>query len=210
MEFISSENGLKMTTVGLASEDGREIYAEIDDISLADECRSFLRYAGEYIESRHAIEPGEKLGYGYWITKLVEDDKRGLCFWEYGPDTVEYVPGISNTLRFWRDQHQECKNASSPFSPPNAGQMVVISEGVFEGDDVQGIRYPSPKPMSGWWITTDRYDGNLSSLKTIHAYHLTAKRPDLARFLALAVGYRFYSDNGEVRFDSKVLDDDNA
>jgi len=102
MEFISSENGLKMTTVGLASEDGREIYAEIDDISLADECRSFLRYAGEYIESRHAIEPGEKLGYGYWITKLVEDDKRGLCFWEYGPDTVEYVPGISNTLRFWR------------------------------------------------------------------------------------------------------------
>jgi hypothetical protein len=83
--------------------------------------------------------------------------------------------------------------------------MVVISDGVFDGDHVQGVRYPSPEHMSGWWITTDRYDGKVSSLKTIHAYHLTRERPDLAPFLALAVGYRFYSDNGGVRFDPKVI-----
>jgi hypothetical protein len=85
--------------------------------------------------------------------------------------------------------------------------LITVSEGVFEGDDVQGVRYRLPSHMSGWWITTVRYNGALSSLKNVHEYLLTASRPDLTRFLALAVGYRFYSDNGEVKFDPKTIDD---
>jgi hypothetical protein len=205
MDIISTDDGLEMATVGLGSESGCEICARIDDVSLADECREFIRFAAAYIEDGHPIKPGETLGYGYWITKAVPDVKGRLCFWEYAPDGAEYVAGVSNTLRYWKDQHSVCGRASSLFCPPNAGQMVAISDGVFEGGDVQGVRYPSPAHMSGWWITTDRYDGNVSSLKTVHAYHLTATRPDLTQFLALAFGYRFYSDNGEVRFDSKIL-----
>jgi hypothetical protein len=205
MEMISTDDGLEVATVGLRSDSGYEICARFDDVSLGGECRDFIRFAAEYVQNGHFIKPGETLGYGYWITKAVADDKGRLCFWEYAPGAVEYVPGISNALRYWRDQHSVCGRASSLFCPPNAGQMVAISDGVFEGDDVQGVRYPSPSHMSGWWITTDRYDGNVSSLRTVHAYHLTATRPDLAQFLALAVGYRFYSDNGEVRFDPKVL-----
>lgn len=206
MEIISSDDGLTMTTVGLCSEGGPEICATVDDISLSDECRQFILFVSAYIAEGHQIQPGETLGYGYWITKATADDKGRLCFWEYTPDAVEYVPGVSKTLRYWRDQHRVCEKASSLFSPPSAEQLITISDGVFEGDDVQGVRYPSPAHMSGWWITTDRYDGNISSLRTVHAYHLTAKRPDLAPFLALAYGYRFYSDNGEVRFDPKVID----
>jgi hypothetical protein len=205
MEIIASDDGLTMTTLGLRSSGGLEICATADDIDLMEECRRFLLFAAAYIEDGNQIMAGETLGYGYWITKAMADDKCGLCFWEYTSDAKEYVPGISNTLRYWRDQHQICEAASSLFSPPNAQQLVTISDGVFEGDDVQGVRYPSPTHMSGWWITTDRYDGNASSLKTVHAYHLTAQRPDLARFLALAYGYRFYSDNGEVRFDQKII-----
>lgn len=205
MKIIAAGEGLEMATVGLRLMDGREICAAIDDVNLSNECRAFVQFAAEYIESGHPIKPGEMLGYGYWITKAVADDKGRLCFWEYTPDAVEYVPGVSNAVRYWRDQHRVCERASSLFCPPNAGQMVVISDGVIEGDAVQGVRYPSPSHMSGWWITTDRYDGNVSSLRTVHAYHLTAARPDLAAFLGLATGYRFYSDNAEVRFDSTVL-----
>lgn len=195
-----------MTTVGLEQTVGYEICAAVDDANLREECREFLLFVSRYIEEGNQIQPGETLGYGYWITKAVADDSGKLCFWEYERDAVEYIPGISNTVRYWRDQHQVCAEASSLYAPPNAEQLIVISVGVFDGDVVQGVRYPSPGHMSGWWVTTDRYDGNVSSLNTVHAYHLTAKRPDLAKYMALAYGYRFYSDNGEVRFDPKILD----
>jgi hypothetical protein len=208
MEIISSDDGLNLTTVGLQETAGYEICAAIDDTNLRDECHGFLTFVASYINSGHRIQSGETLGYGYWITKAIGENGGNLSFWEYEPEAVKYVPGITNTLRYWRDQHQICTMASSLYSPPNAEQLIVISDGVFEGEDVQGVRYPSPGHMSGWWITTDRYDGNVSSLKTVHAYHLTAKRPDLAKFIALAYGYRFYSDNGEVRFDPKVVDGD--
>ena len=206
LEIVSSDDGLTMTTVGLRSAGHREIRAAVDDMSLVEECHRFLLCVSSYIEAGHQIKRGETFGYGYWITKAISDKQGRLCFWEYTPDAVEFVPGVSTTLRYWRDQHRVCERASSLFDPPNAQQMVVISDGVFEGDDVQGVRYPSPYPMSGWWITADRYDGNVSSLRTFHAHHLTSKRPDLAAFLALAYGYRFYSDNAEVRFDKKVID----
>jgi hypothetical protein len=72
---------------------------------------------------------------------------------------------------------------------------------------VQGIRYPSPDHMSGWWITTDRYDGNIKSLRYEHTYHVTAARPALAKYLALPDGFRFnFSAGEEVWFDEKVLE----
>jgi hypothetical protein len=77
--------------------------------------------------------------------------------------------------------------------------------GGFGGEPVQGVRYPSPEHMSGWWITTDRYNGDVATLKTLHAYHLTARRPDLTRYLALAYGFRFYSEASEIRFDPKAM-----
>lgn len=37
--------------------------------------------------------------------------------------------------------------ADPPFPAPD--QLVVMSEGVYEGDVVEGVRYPSPEHMSG-------------------------------------------------------------
>jgi len=45
--------------------------------------------------------------------------------------------------------------------------------------------------MSGWWLITEKYDGNIESLNHEHTYHVTAARPDLASFLALPYGFRF-------------------
>jgi hypothetical protein len=207
VEIVTSADGLTISTEGLRfGAGGQEICASVDDVDLGDECRKFVAFILSYMSEGREINLGETIGYGYWIAKAVADKNGRTCFWERSPDGNEYIPGVSNTLRYWRDQHRVCEAASSLFVPPNAAQMVAISDGVLEGDVVQGVRYPSPSHMSGWWITTDRYDGNVSSLRTVHAYHVTSKRPDLAMFLSLAFGYRFYSDNGEVRFDPKVVD----
>ena len=73
-----------------------------------------------------------------------------------------------------------------------ASQMVVISKGIYEGVvPVEGVRYASPKHMSGWWLTTDEYDGDINSLNTVHFKHVVEHRPELAIYMALPVGYRF-------------------
>ncbi|WP_157201578.1 hypothetical protein [Massilia sp. Root418] len=168
MEIILSNDELTTSTDGLSSELGYEISATVDDITLIDECRRFVLFVANYVLKGRKIKPEETLAYGYWITKVRLEISGRLNFWEYRPDAREYVPGISNTLRYWREQHEVCNAIGSVFSPPNAEQLITVSEGVFEGDDVQGVRYRSPSHMSGWWITTDRYNGALSSLKNVH------------------------------------------
>lgn len=104
--------------------------------------------------------------------------------------------------------------AGKPQEPSGAGdehlpkpdQLVVISDGVYEGDTVEGVRYPSPQHMSGWWLTTDRYDGDIKSLRTVHFRHVAEARPDLVGFLKLPFGYRFFSGNGDAWFDQKVAE----
>ncbi|MBF7074579.1 hypothetical protein ISG33_14330 [Glaciecola sp. MH2013] len=44
--------------------------------------------------------------------------------------------------------------------------MVVISDGIYENNGpVEGVRYPSPEHMSGWWLTTELYNGDIKTLK---------------------------------------------
>lgn len=203
-------NGLTCKTDGLYERLGYEISATVNNPSLIQDCEQFVKFVLSYILDGHVINAGESIGYGYWITKALTNGRADLEFWEYNADATDYIFGVTNTLQYWQEQHQICEKTSSVFTPPRADQMIVISDGVYEGDIVQGVRYQSPKHMSGWWITTDRYDGDVNSLKTVHAYHLTEKRPDLVKFLALSVGHRFYSDNEEVKFDQSLLDDGNS
>lgn len=104
-------------------------------------------------------------------------------------------------------QRKCCEHYSAQFTPVNLDQLVVISEGVYEGDKpIEGVRYPSPEHMSGWWLTTDKYDGNTNSLKTVHYTHIIEERPEVAIYLALPSGYRFQlgGDDERVWFDEDV------
>ena len=107
-----------------------------------------------------------------------------------------------------QNSSRKSREVSSPGNRylPKADQLVVISEGVYEGDVVQGVRYPSPEHMSGWWLTTDRYDGDIKSLKTVHFHHVAECRPDLFDFFGLPFGYRFFSGDGHTWFDQAVAD----
>ena len=88
-------------------------------------------------------------------------------------------------------QKQCCKHYGVEYCPVNLQQMVVISEGLYNVKPVEGVRYPSPQHMSGWWLTTDDYNGEVETLKTVHLEHIVGKRPDIAIYLALPFGFRF-------------------
>ena len=100
-----------------------------------------------------------------------------------------------------------CVHYGADYLPPQMNQLVVISEGIYEGEvPVEGIRYASPEHMSGWWLTTDLYNGDTETLKTVHYQHICDKRPDLAIYMALPYGYRFLLGGKEehVWFDEEV------
>jgi hypothetical protein len=160
----------------------------------------------EYLESSRArITAHQTLNYGYWLVKFEPIVGGLLDVWEYDPEMKEFGHGGSLALRYWREQHEICEKAQASFAPPYPEKLTSVSAGVMEGQPAEGVRYHIGEPMSGWIIVTDQYDGNIQSLTNHHTYHITAARPDLAKFLALPCGFRFNQTKGEqVWFDPEV------
>ena len=196
--------GLTCQTAGLSAQLGYEIEATVNSPLLQEECCAFLLFVGKHLAGGSSIQNGDTIRYGYWLTKAQLEDGRPLSFYEWNAEMTKFVHGVSVAVTYWRDQNMICDKVGASFCPPHPEQMVVISDGVYEGDAVEGVRYPSPDHMSGWWLTTDRYNGDVSTLKTVHAHHISATRSDLGKFLALPFGYRFYSPQSDVWFDQKV------
>jgi hypothetical protein len=208
VKIQQSDRRFTVRTEGLKASGRSEISVEVD-AGLLEESERFLKFVSNYLSgSGKQLKPGETMAYGYWLVKFQEAEQGNpLETWEYSADASTFVKGGDLTLGYWRDQHIVCTQHKAVFSPPRPDKLTVISAGVLEGLPVQGIRYPSPDHMSGWWITTDLYDGNIKSLRHEHTYHLTAARPDLAKYLALPDGFRFnFSVAEEVWFDEKVLE----
>ena len=102
-----------------------------------------------------------------------------------------------------------CEHYKTDFIPPTQEQLVTISEGVLEGaHEIEGVRYPSPDHMSGWWLTTDLYNGDVGSLKTVHFSHIEEALPQVSQYMALPFGYRFVlgGESEHVWFDSKAAE----
>ena len=201
-----SDSRPSIRTLGLASVGHLEFRAEVLDPELMGEAEEFLNYVTHYVTtSGKRIGPGETMAYGYWLVKFERADDNTLETWEYKADASDFVKGANLTLRYWRDQHIICKLHEAEFRPPRPDKLTVVSAGVLEGAPVEGVRYPSPDHMSGWWITTDQYNGDIKTLKHQHTYHVTAARPELAKYLALPDGFRFnLSGVEDVWLDEKV------
>lgn len=106
-------------------------------------------------------------------------------------------------------QQECCENFKAQYTPVDEEQLVVISDGVYEGLPLEGVRYPSPDHMSGWWLTTDKYNGNTESLKTVHFSHIIEYLPRVAIYMALPSGFRFMlgGEDENAWFDKNVADD---
>lgn len=190
-------------SVGLGDSD---VELTVSDRSWVEDGRALVGTIAAYVEgSGRRLKGGETFRYGYWLVRF-EAMSRRLSISEYAADASRFVPGADLALRYWRDQHEVCDAAGAPFTPPRADQMVAVSDGVYQGDAVQAVRYRAPDHMTGWYLTTARFNGDVSTLTVEHIHHMTAQRPDLARYLALPPGHRFDTTGGgdDVWFDAGV------
>lgn len=196
---------LSLRSEGLDALGHPEIVVSVQDPKLRQYAEELLFFLSNYIEQGNILQPSETMAYGYWLLKFQSRDEKTLETWEYNDEATKFVGGTSRTLRYWKDQHEVCRRFGAEFQPPRPDKLTVVSKGVLEGRAVQGVRYPSPDHMSGWWITTDQYDGDTKSLKQEHTYHVTRARPELAKYLALPDGFRFdLSVKEDVWKDEKI------
>ncbi|MBC8798477.1 hypothetical protein H0S63_22100 [Shewanella algae] len=191
--------------MGLEPLVGYELCVSSSDKTLSQECFDFIKFVADYILNNRVIQHEETFLYGYWLTKVFLTDGHKLVFYEYNLEATDFIFGITNTLHFWKTQHEVCMTVNAEFSPIRPDQLVVISDGVYEGEPTEGVRYPSPQHMSGWWLTTDLYNGDINTLKTVHAHHVAKKRPDLVKYFGLPFGYRFFARENDIWFDSNIM-----
>ena len=166
-----------------------------------DDARALLERTVSYIlDSGRSIAPGDTMAIGSWLVRFTETRRATLELWQFNHATDDFVAGVDRALALWRDQQQVCQSAHAEFDPPPPHANVVVSGGVLEGDPSEGVRYRAPAHMSGWWVTTDPFDGIATSLRGEHVLTVCGGRPDLARYLALPPGYWFDTRIDQVWF----------
>jgi hypothetical protein len=193
-------------TIGLANYIQKELKISVHHRS-DEEYFNLICYLIDYASGPHVIiKPDETIAYHSWILQFVLSEGKFYQLWEAEQSGKGYHSGVDYAIYVVHEQENECSRHKATSVFPTFSQNIVISKGVYEGLPIEGIRYPSPKHMTGWWLITDEYDDNVNSLQNVHYSHVAFKRPDILKYLALPFGYRFFADEftSEVWYDDKI------
>lgn len=197
IEIIVNDD-IYVKTKGLSSYIGKELRMVKGKNSLED-YENVIDYIVNYIKKNNPkIIENQNIGYYSWMLQFRSEDQNYFDIYEVNFNGSGFNTGCDTAISIVKSQSEICSFYKLPAQFPNFNQMVVISKGVYEGKDIEAIRYDSPENMSGWWLITDDYDDNIESLMTVHFYHVAFGRPDILKYLALPFGYRFLMENGNV------------
>jgi hypothetical protein len=90
--------------------------------------------------------------------------------------------------------------------PINKKLNVGVSANL-DNNPINGLRHPSEKGTTGWFIWTGEYSDADDFFQPICAEHLLQQRPDIIKYLGLDIGFRFLTDkNGyeDIWYDEKL------
>jgi len=151
-----------------------------------------------FVSTKQKIVDGETFGCGSWLLYFkcnsIYIELHELKNISEGKNIYEF--DVSLSIKFLKEQTELIKKYDVPFSNiPLIGQKIAVSEDIYSGSEVNGVRYSAPDHMTGWYLTSNSFNGNVNSLKVDYLYSLLKTRPDLGKFLALPEGYRFFKDH---------------
>jgi len=158
-----------------------------------------IKYLISYcVDSNPVITDNQNIGYYSWLLQFRLDEDNFYDLYEANSDGSDFNKGCDTAISVVRQQSEICWQQHLIPLFPNFNQSVVISDGVYEGKDIEGIRYDSPQDESGWYLITDDYNDDIKSLKMVHFYHIAFARPDILKYLAIPFGYRFIMKEGNI------------
>lgn len=187
-----------LCTEGLYLIIGKELKLQTDNQKTEDYLE-VLKYLINYcVDTNLVIMDSQNIGYYSWLLQFRLDEYNCYDLYEANSDGSGFNKGCDTAISVVRQQSKICWEQNLIPLFPNFNQSVVISDGVYEGKDIEGIRYDSRQGESGWYLITDDYNDDIKSLKMVHFYHVAFARPDILQYLAIPFGYRFIMKNGNV------------
>ncbi|KAA2217749.1 immunity protein Imm33 domain-containing protein [Chryseobacterium sediminis] len=191
-------DSLYLETKGLDSYISKEIRVAIVN-NQPENYIDVIKYIIDYIvDSKPTISENQNIGYYSWLLQFRLDEDNCYDIYEANSDGSSFNKGCDTAISVVRQQGEICWQQNLIPLFPNFSQSVVISDGVYEGKDIEGIRYDSPQDESGWYLITDDYNDDIKSLKMVHFYHVAFARPDILKYLAIPFGYRFIMKEGNI------------
>ncbi|WP_147473944.1 immunity protein Imm33 domain-containing protein [Chryseobacterium nematophagum] len=185
-------------TKGLTPFINKEIRLHIGD-SDKDDYQNALKYIIDYIiNDKPSISNDQTIAYYSWLLQFRSIDQKYFDLYEVISNGEGFIKGCDIAISIIRSQSEICAKHNLIPIFPTFSQNIVISKGVYEGMDIEAIRYESPTHMCGWWLITDDYDDDPKSLMNVHYYDVAFTRPDILKYLALPFGYRFFMKNDKV------------
>ncbi|MCT2561816.1 immunity protein Imm33 domain-containing protein [Chryseobacterium herbae] len=197
-EIIICSDNKSIYTKGLYSYITKEIRVAIGN-NQPENYIEVIKYIIDYIvDSNPIISENQNIGYYSWLLQFRLDEDKHYDLYEANSDGSGFNKGCDTAISVVRKQGELCWQQNLIPLFPNFNQSVVISGGVYEGKDIEGIRYDSPEDESGWYLITNDYNDDIKSLKMVHFYHVAFARPDILKYLAIPFRYRFLMKEGNV------------
>lgn len=187
---INVDDNIYVKTKGLDSYISKEIRVA-SGVNQLENYTEVIKYIIDYIiDNKPVISEDQTIGYYSWLLKFTRVEENCYELYEAHLDGSGFKKGCDVAIEVVKQQSEMCRELNIIPLFPTFNQLIVISDGVYEGKDIEGIRYDSPQDESGWYLITDDYNDDITSLKAVHFYHVAFARPDILKYLAIPFGYR--------------------
>ena len=109
-----------------------------------------------------------------------------------------------------KQQQETCSRCGAEYEPSSPDLILGISRNFSSGIwPLNGLRHPQQGQTCGWYLWAgEQWSEEEDFFRPLHVQHLLDARPEVAKYLGLAPGWRFLlgPDYEDVWFDSKLLE----
>ena len=105
------------------------------------------------------------------------------------------------------EQVKTCSRYEVAYDPPKENEKLGIALSSIGQLPINGLRHNSENGTCGWYIWCGEQMGEESDFfKPLHASHISEYLPQIEKYLALPVGYRFLvaDDYEDVWYDDAI------
>lgn len=110
--------------------------------------------------------------------------------------------------RMLNEQKLVCEKYGSLYVPSRPDSIAGVAHNLRMGIvPLNGLRHPSDRETSGWYIWAGEYSSADDFFEPVHVSHLYEMCPLIIKFLGLAPGWRFLlaGEHVDVWFDNALL-----